>query len=450
MKDKEEKARHIANKLHEHGFTAYYAGGSVRDLFLEGKESEDYDIATDAKPDQIQSLFDKTLEVGKQFGVIIVVSDGEQFEVATFRSEADYSDGRRPDSVSFTSPKEDAKRRDFTINGMFYDPISEEVIDYVDGQEDIEKELIRAIGDPYERFDEDKLRMLRAVRFYAQLQFDIEERTLNAVKELAHQIKAVSMERIREEFTKGLTSSIPHKFVDMCSETGLLENFIPEVEEMKGVPQPPQFHPEGDVYEHTLLALKELPEESSETLVYATLLHDIGKPDTFSVEERIRFDKHDTVSARKAEAVLERLKFSNKKIDRITAIIKEHMRFLHCREMRESTLKKFMRSDYFEELLELHKADCLASHKDLSEYKFCKNKLRKFQRESLQEALRPEPLIDGNDLLNLGLPEGPLIGELLEKVENAQLEGKLNTKEEALSYVKNILQDKEITYNNDN
>ncbi len=441
--DLEKKARHIVKELVADGFIAYYAGGSVRDLLIRDKSPEDYDIATNATPDQIQALFDRTLEVGKQFGVIIVLIGDDQFEVATFRTESDYQDGRHPGEVSFSTPEEDAKRRDFTINGMFYNPLNDELIDYVGGQRDLKAKIIRAIGGPYERFAEDKLRILRAVRFYVQLGFEIEPATFDAIKDFADKINDVSMERIRDEFTKGLTSKAPDKFVQVCSQLGLLNEIIPEVERMRGVEQPEEYHPEGDVYTHTLLALAQLSNPCT-TVAYGVLLHDIAKPDTFEIRDRIRFNKHDTSGARLTARILRRMKFANKDIKRISALVKEHMRFIHCQEMRKSTLKRFMRSDYFEELLELHKVDCIASHGDLSNYYFCKEKLKEFQEESLRDALKPAPILNGDDLLKMGLDEGPIIGDILKKVEDEQLEGNLNTREEAVEFVKKLVEDEKI------
>ena len=420
----------ILKTLHDQGHDAYFAGGAVRDLLLEKSISE-IDIATSASPQEIEQLFPKTIPVGKQFGVIVVVQDTNHYEVTTFRKEADYVDGRHPTRVSFTDARHDVERRDFTVNALFYNPFTEEVIDYLKGREDLERKLIRTVGPPQSRFQEDKLRLLRALRFACQLDFEIEQQTYQQVKEHASQLTQVSWERIRDEVLKILTGPDPSRGLKLMSDSGILEVILPEIAAMQGVQQPPQFHPEGDVFVHTCLMF-ELSQERSETLALEILLHDVGKPPTFIIKERIRFDGHADLGAKMAEEICQRLRIANQQIEEVVDVVKDHLRFIHVQEMRESTLKRFLRKPNFSDHLELHRLDSLASHGNLSSYHFCQEKLE----ELSQEAMRPKPLINGHDLIRLGLEPGPLFSEILSAIEDFQLEGKLSSKEETLDWVK--------------
>jgi poly(A) polymerase len=420
----------IIKTLHDQGHAAYFAGGAVRDLLLE-KSITEIDIATSASPQEIEQLFPKTIPVGKQFGVMVVVQDTADFEVTTFRKEGDYVDGRHPTQVSFTDAQHDVQRRDFTVNALFLNPFTEEVLDYVKGKEDLEGKVIRTVGPPQLRFQEDKLRLLRALRLACQLDFEIEQQTYQQVKEHASQLTQVSWERIRDEVLKILTGPDPSRGLKLLFDSGILEVILPEVAAMHGVEQPPEFHPEGDVLVHTRLMF-ELSQERSETLSLAILLHDVGKPPTFVVKERIRFDGHADLGAKMAEKICRRLRISNQQIEEVVDLVKDHLRFIHVQEMRESTLKRFLRKTNFSDHLELHRLDSLASHGDLSSYHFCREKLE----ELSQEAMRPKPLINGHDLIRLGLEPGPLFSEIMSAIEDFQLEGKLSSKEETLDWVK--------------
>ena len=433
--------------LRQHGFQAYLVGGCVRDLLL-GREPKDFDVATSATPTQVMETFPETYAVGAQFGVVLVPSpggecaDGEEgtsepyvVEVATFRSDLGYSDGRHPDEVRFTQdPREDTARRDFTINGMMLDPVTGEVLDFVGGQKDLEAKLIRAIGDPHRRLGEDKLRMLRAVRFAARFEYEIEADTLAATEQLARDIQLVSRERVRDELTKMLTEGHARRAFLLLDRTGLLKEVLPEISVMKGVKQPPEFHPEGDVFVHTLLLLENLPLPCPPTLAWGAVLHDVGKPATFRVApDRIRFDGHVEVGVKIAEEICTRLRFSNHDTDQVLSLVDNHMRFGHVTRMKESTLKKFMRLPGFDEHLALHRADSLASHGNLSTYDFLQKKLAEIPPENI----RPSALMTGDDLIAAGYVPGPRFGEILEAVEDAQLEGRLLSREEALKFVKN-------------
>ena len=432
-------AIYIVRRLREKGFSAYLVGGCVRDLLL-GIQPKDWDIATDARPEEIQKLFRKTIPVGAKFGVVIVRLRGKNYEVATFRRDLEYKDGRHPKGVEFAGPREDALRRDFTINGMFYDPIEDKILDFVGGKKDLKKGIIRAIGEPEQRFEEDKLRMLRAVRFSARFKFPIEPKTKSAIKKLAPKILEVSPERIREELIQIFTQKNPDLGLELMDELGLLEPILPEVSAMKGVPQPPQFHPEGDVFTHTKLMLGLMKKPSPE-LAFAVLLHDIGKPQTISFEDRIRFNNHTVVGAEMAEQILRRLRFSNQQIKIITSLVRDHLKFMEVKKMRESTLKKFLLSENFDLHLELHRLDCLASHKDLSSYRFVKKKLEEFKEELEKQKKKPKRLITGDDLIAMGLKPGPIFREILSAVEDAQLEGKIKTRKHALEWVKEFVKD---------
>ena len=428
-----EEATKVISKLQQSGYLAYFAGGCVRDL-LRDQVPTDYDIATNALPEQVTSLFRKTRSVGAHFGVIIVISGEFAFEVATFRNDGSYGDGRRPESVEFTSPEEDVLRRDFTINGIFYDPIEGSTIDYVNGQEDIESGTVRAIGDPESRFREDHLRLLRAVRFAARFDYQIEENTWTAICSHAEEIKNISEERIRDELSKILTDPNRVRGFDLLVESGLMEAMIPEILDLKGCEQPPQFHPEGDVFVHTRLMLTLLKDDPSLSLVLSVLLHDIGKPSTYSYDEesdRIRFNGHDKIGAEMASDILKRLKFPNKVIEEVTEMVANHMTFKDVQKMREAKLKRFMARPTFEDETELHRVDCLGSWGGLDNYDFLNQKRTEFDNEPII----PPPLLTGNDLIEIGWEPGPKLGEVLTKVQDMQLEKNLNSKEEALDWV---------------
>ncbi|HUK82280.1 MAG TPA: CCA tRNA nucleotidyltransferase [Verrucomicrobiae bacterium] len=425
----------IVRRLRDAGRVAYFAGGSVRDL-VRGVEPHDIDIATSATPGQVQVLFPKTVPVGAQFGVVLVLENGHQFEVATFRSDEAYSDGRRPDVVRFGSPEADALRRDFTINGLFYDPISEEIIDFVGGRADIERRIVRTIGEPRQRFGEDKLRLLRCIRFASNLGFEIEENTFAAVNEMATQITDVSAERIREELTKIFTRARAGRGLELLDTSGLLQEILPEVAAMKGVEQPSEFHPEGDVFAHTKLMLDTLPPNPSVVLTFAVLLHDVGKPPTFvRATDRIRFNEHDRVGAEMTEKILRRLRFPNEQIEKIVVCVAEHMRFQHVQQMRPAKLKRILARETFPDELELHRLDCESSHRNLENYQFLKAKAV----ELPPGVVKPRPLLTGHDLLALGLKPGPKVGQILREAEELQLEERLKSKAEALAFAQRRL-----------
>jgi poly(A) polymerase len=426
-------------------------GGCVRDLLL-GREPKDYDVATNATPDQVMGIFPETYAVGAQFGVVLVPApDGDAassasevsskshaVEVATFRSDIGYSDGRHPDEVRFSrDPREDVARRDFTINGMLLDPLGGqmpgEVLDFVGGRKDLEAGIIRTIGDPEQRFGEDKLRMLRAVRFAARFEYAIEPGTFVAMQRLAEQIQVVSRERVRDELTRMLTEGRGRRAFLLLDESGLLEYVLPEISDMKGVRQPLEFHPEGDVFVHTLLLLENLPQPCPMTLAWGALLHDVGKPATFRVApDRIRFDGHVEVGVKMAEEICRRLRFSNDEAGQILALVDNHMRFGHVSRMKESTLKRFLRMPGFDEHLALHRADCLASHRHLATYEFIQQK----RAEIPTAKMRPSPLVTGDDLIGEGHTPGPKFREILTAVEDAQLEGRLPSRDAALEFVR--------------
>ncbi len=416
MSPMEKTAREVAARLRARGHIAYFAGGCVRDM-VRGLAAKDFDIATDATPDIVQKIFSHTYAVGAHFGVVVVVENGFNFEVATFRSDGAYLDHRHPVDVRFSSPEEDAKRRDFTINGMFFDPEKNEVIDFVGGRSDLEARLVRAIGDPAARFAEDRLRMLRAVRFATVLDYKIDNQTWDALVASAASINEISAERIREELLKIFLSPNRVRGWDLLDRSGLLRAILPELDAMKGCLQPEQFHPEGDVFQHTRLMLELLPEEVSAPLMFAVLLHDVAKPVTATVDEtgRIRFNEHDRIGAAMTESIMERLRFSRAEI-----------------EMRVAKLKRFMARPTFEEELELHRVDCASSHQMMDNYEFL---LRK-REEFANEPIIPPPLVRGDDLIALGMKPGPKFGEILEAVETLQLEGVLKDREEALDWVK--------------
>jgi poly(A) polymerase len=444
--DKAREATRIVRGLRERGYSAHLVGGCVRDLLL-NREPADYDVATSATPQEVMSIFPRTFAVGAQFGVVLVpvyrdsrdgARDNYTIEVATYRSDGLYTDGRHPDQVQFSAdPRIDVQRRDFTINGLLLDPLAPQVLDYVGGQADLKQGIIRAIGAPHRRFAEDKLRMLRAVRFAARFGYAIDPQTFSAIRELAPQIHQVSHERIRDEILKMLTEGHARRAFELLDETGLLVEVLPEVKRMQGVEQPPQFHPEGDVWVHTLMLLEGLPAGTSKTLALGVLLHDIGKPPTFRVApDRIRFDQHAEVGTKMAEEICRRFHLPNEATHQVCALVANHMRFGDVMRMKESTLKRFFRLPRFEEHLELHRLDCLSSHRDLYLYEFAREKFHAMPAQQI----RPEPLITGNDLIAAGYTPGPKFKELLTAVEDAQLEGAIASKEEALSLVKSMME----------
>lgn len=429
-------ADRICRVLHAAGHQAWFVGGCVRDLVL-GRAPADFDVSTDATPARVLELFPGSISVGAQFGVILVVEEGAKVEVATFRSDVGYSDGRHPDRVVFSKmPQEDVLRRDFTINGLLMDPRTGEVRDFVGGRADMEAKLIRAIGEPARRFAEDKLRMVRAVRFAARLGYAIEPATFAAIQTLAPEVTVVSAERLRDELTRLLTEGAARRGFELLDASGLLALLLPGVAKMKGVQQPPQFHPEGDVWIHTCLMLEMLAPGCSTTLAWGVLLHDVGKPPTFAPpsgpDGRIRFDRHVEVGMRMAEDICRRLRFSNEETAQTVTLVEHHLRFKDVPQMKTSTLKRFLRLPRFEEHLELHRLDCLSSHGMLDNYDF----VRRFLAETPPEQVRPPRLITGDDLKQLGLQPGPQFRSLLQAVEDAQLEGRLATREHALDYVR--------------
>jgi poly(A) polymerase len=437
----------IIQTLCQHGFQGYLVGGCVRDLLLQ-REPADYDVATSATPVQVMEIFPETYAVGAQFGVVLVPLPDDQrprgnenaltkahaVEVATFRSDLGYSDGRHPDKVRYSQdPRQDVARRDFTINGMMLDPLTNQVLDFVGGRKDLGAGIIRAIGDPRPRFGEDKLRMLRAVRFAARFEYAIEPETWSAIQQLAQEIHVVSRERVRDELTKMLTEGHGRRAFLLLDESRLLNEVLPEISAMKGVAQPPEFHPEGDVFAHTLWLLDNLPHPCPPTLAWGALLHDVGKPATFRVApDRIRFDGHVDVGVKIAEEICERLRFSSDVREQVLALVDNHMRFGHARRMKESTLKKFLRLPGFEEHLALHRADSLASHGNLSTYEFVREKLA----EIPPEKIRPAALVSGDDLIAAGYAPGPRFREILEAVEDGQLEGRLLSHDAALEFIR--------------
>src|SRR5271157_4397142 len=438
-------ALEIVRTLRRHEYQAYLAGGCVRDMLL-GHEPTDYDVTTDATPHQVMRVFPETYAVGAQFAVVLVPvpKDGREegsnerplpIEVATFRSDGIYTDGRHPDQVQYSkSPEEDVQRRDFTINGLLMDPLDgDRVLDFVGGRADLAAGIVRAIGDPERRFLEDKLRTLRAVRFAARSGYTIDLPTFAAMEKLAPMIHQVSRERVRDELTKMLTEGHARRAFELLDSTGLLKEVLPEIDRMHGVEQPPEFHPEGDVWIHTLLLLEKLPPRCSRALAWGALLHDVGKPPTFRVApDRIRFDGHVEVGTRMAEEICHRLHFSNEDTRQIAALVANHMRFADVERMKESTLKRFLRLPRFDEHLALHRIDCLSSHGNLSLYDFVRERLR----QTPEEEIRPKPLLTGEDLIGLGYQPGPQFRDILSAVEDAQLEGTLHSKDDALDFVR--------------
>jgi len=454
-----EAALRIAETLRFRGYEAYFAGGCVRDLLL-GREPADYDVATNATPDVVLDLFPRTFAVGAHFGVVLVAPDAEDAgfttEVATFRSDMAYSDGRHPDAVRYTaSAEEDVQRRDFTINGLLLDPLRpprplrggglldrgigdpeilrSAVIDCVGGLADLDAGVVRAIGRPELRFAEDHLRMLRGVRFAARFGFELEPETQRAIRSLAPRIHAVSRERVRDEITKMLTEGHARRAFELLDETGLLAEVLPQIASMKGVEQPPQFHPEGDVWIHTLMLLEQLPAGCSMTLAWGALLHDVGKPPTFRrAPDRIRFDGHVEIGVAMAAEICRDFRFSNEEARQVLALIENHMRFMDAPRMKTSTLKRFFRLDRFEEHLALHRMDCLAASGNLEHWEFVRERFASMP----EEAVRPQPLITGRELIAAGYTPGAGFREMLRAAEDAQLEGSIATAEEALQLVR--------------
>lgn len=425
-------AETVVKELRGHGHEAVFAGGCVRDL-LRGEEPKDYDIATSARPGQVQALFPRSQAVGAHFGVIIVPMEGHAIEVATFREDGAYADGRRPESVRFATAEEDAHRRDFTINGLFYDPGENRVIDYVGGQADLAAGIVRAIGDPRARFREDHLRLMRAVRFATVLGFEIDPATWQALAAEAPSLAHIAVERVRDEFVKTLLHPHRTRGFDLLCESGLMGQIIPEILGLKGCEQPPEFHPEGDVFVHTRLMLSLLPETVSVPLLLAVLLHDIAKPATRAWDPaagRVRFNGHDKLGAEMAEAILKRLRFSNSIIEAAVAMVANHMAFMHVQQLRPAKLKRFMARETFPDELELHRVDCLGSNGLLDNLEFLKAR----QEEFANEPLIPPRLVDGRELMALGIPPGPRLGQIIEEIQTRQLEGSLTTKEEALDW----------------
>lgn len=434
MHDLKTAAIATAKRLTDAGYTTYFAGGCVRDILL-GNEPKDYDIATSATPDEVLELFPDSNAIGAHFGVILVNQDGFAFEIATFRNDGSYKDGRRPESVSFTTPEEDASRRDFTINGLFQNPESEEVIDFVHGQQDIHSGLVRAIGKPTLRFQEDALRLVRAVRFATILKFDIEPDTWSAICTHADLLANISKERIRDEFIMILTSKQRAHGLDLLVESGLMHHIVPEVYDLIDCKQPPQWHPEGDVYTHTRIMLDMLANKPSPELALAVLLHDIGKPPTYSYDEsedRIRFNGHDRVGAEMSEEILQRLRCSNQTTHDVCAMVANHMNFMNVQNMRTSKLKRFMARPTYEQEMELHRVDCASSNGFTENYDF----LRFKEQEFAAEPLIPQPLINGKDLIEMGMHPGPEFSEVLTRVQTEQLEGIINSRDEAIAFVR--------------
>jgi len=456
-----ETATSIVKKLRQEGYSAYFAGGCVRDQLM-GIPPKDYDVATNALPAQVMRMFPRTVAVGAEFGVVLVLSGEQQVEVATFRSDGDYSDGRHPDEVTYTDDARlDVLRRDFTINGLLWDPLTETLLDYVGGHDDIRNRVIRAIGDPGQRFREDKLRLMRAARFSARFGFELEAATRNTIQVLAGQILQVSKERLREEIIKILTEGYASRGIQLLETLRLLRPILPEISDLQGVEQPPEFHPEGDVWVHTLLMLqlmdetkRDLAQGSNPTatdwaeiaapgssvgtriypsisLALGVLLHDVGKPQTFEIRDRIRFNNHCEVGARMAIQICDRLRFTNRQTERVAQLVRDHLKFKDLPQMRPATLKRFLRQEGLEEHLELHRLDCLGSHRNLDLWgmaKDCRDRLA-------PEEIRPAPLISGDNLIALGYQPGPIFKEILKAVEDAQLDLVIHNYAEAVEWV---------------
>jgi poly(A) polymerase len=427
-------ATKIAQRLQKAGFAAFLVGGSVRD-FLLGREPQDYDIATDAKPEQVEKLFKKTIAVGRKFGVMVVIENNHQFQVATFRAEADYQDGRRPGKVVFANAQADAVRRDFTVNGLFYDPITKTTHDWVGGEKDLRAKIIRTIGKPQERFAEDHLRLLRAIRFAAQLDFEIEPKTFAAVKSLAPKIKLISAERIRDELLKLFRPPYAARGLLLLRDSGLLEHVLPELAATISCEQSPDYHPEGSVFEHIKLMLAQLPPDADELLPWTVLFHDIAKPVTTEKDPKtgsIHFYGHEKIGATMAEEILGRLRFPRKQIDTIAACVLHHMQFKDVKQMRKATLRRLLLRDTFPIEIKLHKLDCLGSHGSLEYYDFLLEQAAELNKKP---AIRP-PLLTGSDLIALGMKPGPAMGALLHEIRDRQLSEEFKTPRQAKTWAK--------------
>jgi poly(A) polymerase len=429
------QARDIVAQLQRAGHTAYLAGGCVRDHLL-GLEAKDFDVATSARPEEVQRLFPRVTDLtGKSFGVVRVMVGEAFFEVATFRQDGPYKDGRHPESVRFATAEEDAQRRDFTINGLFFDPVADRLIDYVGGEADLRARMLRAIGNPADRFAEDQLRLLRAIRFATRLNFKIEPNTWEAIRAAAPSIRTISAERIRDELNKIFTASKPERGLDLLDQSGLLVQVLPDIAGMHGVEQPPQFHPEGDVFEHVRLMLTKIHEPNLD-LALGVLFHDVGKKPTMKVDEsgRIRFNEHESVGADMAEQIMTGLRYDNKSIETVHELVRHHMQFKDVPHMRAATLKRMMARPTFPLELELHRIDCASSHGDLKHYEFLKHQLETMSAEEID----PPRLISGRDLLAMGLRPGKEVGRILEKVRVAQLDGTVQTRAEALDLARKL------------
>jgi len=430
------QATEIVKKLKMRGFEAYFVGGCVRD-FISGIAPEDYDIVTSAHPDQVMAIFPRTHAVGAKYGVVVVILENHPYEVATYRSDDLYYDGRRPSAIRFSTAREDVLRRDFTINGLLMDPLTQEIIDYINGRDDLDKRIIRTIGNPENRFNEDYLRMLRAIRFASSLNFTIEPFAREAIKKYAEKIKQISAERLQEELNKILTRNGARRGFELMLETGLLREILPEVDRMRGINQPARFHPEGDVWQHTMIMLEILPEmgklKSNRQLAWAVLLHDIGKAVTKTENGNdIHFYGHVHAGEEIADGIMQRLKFSRNDRDAVLSLIHHHMVFMNVQRMRQGRLKRFLRMPYFDLHLALHYLDCRASHGMMDNYEFCKNQLDHLEKEELH----PSRLITGNDLLEMGFAPGKIVGEILSSLEDAQLEGEITSKADAEKFIR--------------
>jgi poly(A) polymerase len=430
-------AREIIHRLRESGHEAYFVGGCVRDFIL-NQTSSDYDIVTSARPEEVMKLFPRTVAIGAKFGVVAVIIDNHPFEVATFRSDDVYEDGRHPSRIHYSTAREDVFRRDFTINGLLMDPDTGDIIDYVNGRFDIDNKIVRTIGNPEKRFREDYLRLLRAVRFAANLHFDLEPATQDAVKREASNIRHISVERIREELNKILTRGGARRGFELMMQTDILQNILPEICRLKGVEQPPRFHPEGDVWQHTLKMLELLPadgeREKNICLAWGTLLHDVGKALTRSEDEKgVHFYGHVQQGEIIADTIMQRLKFSRMQRETVVNLIRQHMVFMNVRKMRPGRLKRFLRMPDFDLHLELHRLDCLASHGMLDNYEFCREQLQILALDDLH----PPRLLTGNDLIAMGFTPGKIIKDILLAVEEEQLEGRIQSAEQAINYVRN-------------
>ena len=433
--DKRQEAARIVLQLRSAGFEAYFVGGCVRD-FVMGVVPADYDIVTSAIPDQVIALFNRTVAIGAKFGVVAVIVEGHSFEVATFRSDDVYIDGRRPSNVHFTCAKEDVFRRDFTVNGLLMDPVTGEITDYVDGLADIQKKIIRTIGDPDKRFQEDHLRMLRAIRFTANLNFKLDSSTQESIAKNVVQIKTISAERIQDELNKLLTRGGARRGLELMAQTEMLREILPELDAMQGVEQPPRFHPEGDVWQHTLMMMEILSEEKeaalNPVLAWGTLLHDVGKPLSRTEDESgVHFYGHVQHGGKIAEEIMQRLKFSRAQREAVLDLVLQHMNFMNVQKMRPARLKRFLRMPDFDLHLELHRLDCLASHGMLDNYEFCRNQLENLTMEELH----PPRLLTGDDLIALGFTPGKIIGEILRTLEDEQMEGRITSQDEAKIFV---------------